>query len=1059
MTSITGPLPFDLDAAKTFLALLGKSPNETRLRGFLPTGNPLKSKDSGRKGPFSPVDVIAWQQEGRGIYAVINNGGDTDAAIASCNSLFVEWDDRPVEWQIAAWKELSLPEPSLIVLTGGKSVHVYWRFTTPIDPEHWRDLQTRLLEYADADRTLKNPSRVMRLPGAWHLGPDGAPNGQTTILGQPSGRSYTPEDFESILPTKQLVQEQDEARSFRFPSDFPSASLGEVQDALAHIPAAVPNEGQYPFYRNLTWALIKACEEAGGGREDAIAFMANHSPRFAEVRQVARSTFSHVNAGTFWWHAMKHGYRSPKLSGGYAAPDSYSAKQRQQDAKEAAEASEYTYTELIEELAKAYERGDEDAEAELTCQLKGRFKRNDAQIITRVFRQLTPGLALKKTPTDTAPIDDVHALEYLANGYAIKGKTQLLYASYGGGKTTMVVEKAIAICEGRSLLERRSITQSPGKALIIATDSGLQALKTTLQQLQYDDHPALDADNPSLYLWGQLDGVMEAWVADVPGILRLKRFVKEKQISYVAVDSVKTICAGGGFAYTDNDSVNNFLMLIERTICEPHDCCIEFISHTGTEKGSHSGAKAWAETPSMVCRLSPAYDETSQDGGQTADRKQIGVKAEWLKDRAATSLRSVTYALREAQGTLEALPDVEVVGSCQEAIEAALRLSQALGRDGMRLSELQSEICARHGRSAKTVANTLSAMCAGRSPLVVRPRGMRGIYALAPKQPETSQVLSISDESLSSLSSSLSLGGDKKQEIGIKSFKSTGMTEENTSPRTPDFISSGVQPLKSLDMTQSLSSRLPPDSSRSVPPDSQDPSQNPSQTPPTSRSEVPVCAPAHALYAYDSTLAPTLLDPLPIAFNDEAHRYCWEPTGVWLAYSVTRITGGTKSPEAMKRINETKHIWEPRGKHVHAQQENFLLGRDIDLGDYAEWIEPLLAFPLWKKLRPLGVEHRLADPERSIGGSLDALCEHEDGRIFLIDLKTQSSKNSTPYSTDLQMGAYASMLSMHYPLAVDRCLTIWAKPGGVSVTPADPAVCIPAWEACRDAFLAEHCEF
>ena len=727
MTFISGPLPFDQDAAKTFLSLLGKPPHLTRLRGFLPTGHPLKTQDPGRKGHFSADNVTTWQQEGRGIYAVINNGGDTDANIASCNALFVEWDDRPVDWQIQAWKELSLPEPSLIVLTGGKSVHVYWRFTSPIDPETWRDLQTRLLEYADADRTLKNPSRVMRLPGAWHLGPDGTPNGQTVILGQPSGRSFTVEDFEALLPTKELVQEQDQARSFRVPFDFPSHSLGEIQEALHCIPAAVPKEGQYPFFRNLTWGLIKACEEVGGTREDAIAFMSAHSPRFAEVRQVARSTFSHVNASTFWYHAQKHGYRSPKGDG---VLDAFSSAQRRIDAKEAAEAEALAYSDLIDLLVDAYKASDMDAEVEVTAEIKSRFKRSDGQIISSVFKALTP--QTEGEQSDSVELDGVNSLEYAADGWIIRGKTQLLYASYGGGKTTLLVEKAIAICEGRSIIERRGVEHPPGKALIIATDSGVQALKTTFQQLQYDDHPALDKDDRRLFIWGQCtEQNVNAWVADVPGILRLRRFVEEKGITYVAIDSVKTICSGGGFSYTDNDVVNNFIMLIDRTICEPFGCCVEFISHTGTEKGSYSGAKAWGESPSMVCRLTPAYEENSQDGGQNVERKQIGVTATIPKDRAVDSgQRTISYRLNSEMGELQPLPEVEIIGSCQDAIIRVLYEAHQAGQKGLRRSQIVQEVHDRYGRAPSTVTASLAALKAGRNPSVYVVKGSRGVYAL-----------------------------------------------------------------------------------------------------------------------------------------------------------------------------------------------------------------------------------------------------------------------------------------------------------------------------------------
>ena len=1081
MTSINGPLPFDHDAAKQFLATLGKQPHETRLRGFLPTGHPLKTQDSGRKGPFSIDAITSWQQEGRGVYVVINNGGDTDASITTCNALFCEWDDRDVSWQINAWKELNLPEPSLIVLTGGKSAHIYWRFTEPVPVEQWRDLQTRLLEYADADRTLKNPSRVMRLPGAWHLGPDGAPNSQTVILGQPSGRSYTAQDFEQILPCPEVVSQQAEARAYRIPLDFPSHSLSEIQDALQFIPAAVPNQKQYPLYRNVLWGLIRACEEVGGTVDDAVAMMASHSPRFAEVRQVARSAFSHVNASTFWYWAQKHGYKSPKFERSF---DAYHPAQRKADAEEAAEAQEYTYTELIDLLVEAYRVSDVNAEVEITATIKGRFKRSDGQIISSVMRALTP--KSEKNDALTVNLDDIHSLEYAADGWIIANKPQLLYASYGGGKTTLIVEKAIAVCEGRSLIERRSITHTPGAALIIATDSGLQALKTTIQQLQYDDHPALDPANPRLFLWGQCtEQGMDAWVADVPGVLKLRRFVEEQGIKYVAVDSVKTVCAGGGFAYTDNDSVNNFIALIDRTICEPLNCCVEFISHTGTEKGSHSGAKAWAEAPSMVCRLSPAYDESTGNGGQDTERKQIGVKAEFLKDRASMSgQRVVSYALREAQGLLEPLPDVEVVGSCRDLVWRALEAAHGRGVDSLRITELIEE-GQKAGRSYKTVRNTLAAMTAGHQPDVIRPKGKRGQYALAPRHLSKAKS-SESQQEIEEREIKREREIEREVPIGGAQIPSSGQSTKRTQSDTgvslcPDFVPtvcpdrdkapetlSAAMDLGETticpDFVPTLSRPVCPDQSPFVPTLShRDKINSPESTAATE--ELPLVPPQggnplaqarpRALYVDHSFM----LDPLPIHFDEAAHRYRWQPTNTWLSYSVTKIAAASKSPEAMARIRATQHIWEPRGRHTHAQLEAFLKGQPVDLGDYAEWVEPLLDHAMWKRLRPLGVEHRLADPERSIAGTLDALCEHEDGSVILLDLKTQGSANGSPYSTNAQMGGYASMLPMHYPLAVDRCVTVWAKPGVTTITVAEPSECIAEWEAKRDAFLANQFDF
>ncbi|NBR91409.1 MAG: hypothetical protein EBS68_16160, partial [Rhodobacteraceae bacterium] len=178
------PKPIDFSAARQFLKILGKTKEATRLRAFYPSGHQFKAGDSGRKAPPSAAIIDEWQAEGRGVYVVINDGGDTDSEITACRAIFCEWDNRPKDWQVTAWQELQLPEPSLQVDTGGKSIHTYWVLADPIAPDQWRSMQKRLLEHADADRTLKNPSRVMRLPGTYHIGPDGHPGQQVAIIHQ-----------------------------------------------------------------------------------------------------------------------------------------------------------------------------------------------------------------------------------------------------------------------------------------------------------------------------------------------------------------------------------------------------------------------------------------------------------------------------------------------------------------------------------------------------------------------------------------------------------------------------------------------------------------------------------------------------------------------------------------------------------------------------------------------------------------------------------------------------------------------------------------------------------
>jgi hypothetical protein len=299
---------FDRDEARAFIRALRKPAAAIRLRAFYHSENPAKQNDKGRKGGPEPSLIAQWQSEGRGIYVVINDGGDKDAEITQCRAIFCEWDNKPVEWQVTAWQELGLPEPSLQVATGGKSIHNYWIFNDPITPDQWLPLQARLLEYTQSDQTIRNLARVLRLPGTFYADATGTLTNKVAVIHN-SEKYYTYEDLNSIIPTEEIYLDLQKAQSF---AEYEKQDIAEIEKALDFIPAAVPKTKQYPFYRNLLWGLIKACEEAGGGSEDAKRLMKRHSPLFAEIDQVAASSFNRINAASFWYWARKHGYKQPK---------------------------------------------------------------------------------------------------------------------------------------------------------------------------------------------------------------------------------------------------------------------------------------------------------------------------------------------------------------------------------------------------------------------------------------------------------------------------------------------------------------------------------------------------------------------------------------------------------------------------------------------------------------------------------------------------------------------------------------------------------------------------
>ena len=169
------------------------------------------------------------------IYVVVNGGGDKDADVTSCKAIFYEHDDRPKEDQLPLWKSFGLPEPTLQIDTGGKSIHSYWVFDNPIAVDLWRVLQTDLLNFSDADRSIKNPSRVMRLAGFKHQN-----TGEVASIVSKSGTRYFYDELRSLVPPTPVVvkgSKQKQKQDRKSPTPKATISSGAaipIENCLAH---------------------------------------------------------------------------------------------------------------------------------------------------------------------------------------------------------------------------------------------------------------------------------------------------------------------------------------------------------------------------------------------------------------------------------------------------------------------------------------------------------------------------------------------------------------------------------------------------------------------------------------------------------------------------------------------------------------------------------------------------------------------------------------------------------------------------------------------------------
>ena len=485
------------------------------------------------------------------------------------------------------------------------------------------------------------------------------------------------------------------------------------------------------------WLLLNPCPICGRNTSDYCAqhkdgktIRCFHGSTFAPPTGLKAGDLHTDRQGTIWAYSKTEPQSNGDVFSTFVEPDpekqlskktSKTSPDLQGDEPSRSEAQKLCYTELLEKALLAIRSEDLDTEMEVRAEIMGRFKRSDIQITAALFRLLTeqetgkPAGSISKA--EALDLDLIDGLDALMDGFIPANDLGLMYGSKGSGKTLAALAMAFATIDGTGFLDHTKPAQQ-GPVLFIASDSGAPPLMAAMQDLGVADHPATRGEDRSFHLWAHSPSQgMQSWCASINGCVELLQFVKAKGIKLVLIDSAKTICAKAGISYLDNDSIAALLTFIKEAICV--HASVMILSHDGTEKGSHSGAKVWAEVPSIVHNIQQVPD--------APDARLWRV----VKTRMG-SLRQLRYQVGE-DGGLEVCAGVETIGDATAAVIQVLTEAASSGITSLSRAGIVQEIVQRFKLAPRTVDNTLQRLARSVKPPICRVANKKGHYKLSPR--------------------------------------------------------------------------------------------------------------------------------------------------------------------------------------------------------------------------------------------------------------------------------------------------------------------------------------
>lgn len=217
--------------------------------------------------PLRNEHLEALNGDGYGIYAGLlprkAEGGRLDMDALPGRVVWADFDgvDPREAWRMATDK--GMPKPTMVV-NSGHGTHLYWTLDNPAEPLPLAALVGDVAARIGSDRTVKNPSRILRLPGFTNTKPPAAPC--VLVYVDDSGIRYDFDELRRLVPKAAPVQppapaavpvptgsrEIDRARAYL--EKIEHAAQGNRNASAFRVACVLRND--YALPESVAWALL-----------------------------------------------------------------------------------------------------------------------------------------------------------------------------------------------------------------------------------------------------------------------------------------------------------------------------------------------------------------------------------------------------------------------------------------------------------------------------------------------------------------------------------------------------------------------------------------------------------------------------------------------------------------------------------------------------------------------------------------------------------------------------------------------------------------------------------